>query len=76
MNWISVNDKLPICWSQHGDSFASGYLLTCDKYGEYEINQYWKHGKHTGKGWIQNNEGWEEMDGEITHWCKIESPKK
>lgn len=75
MNWINVNKKMPECWSQHGKSFATGYLLTYDKYGEYQINQYWQHGEHTSKGWIKSSEGWEESDGEVTHWCELTPPK-
>lgn len=71
MNWININDKMPECWSQHGTSFASGYLLTKDKYDEYQVNQYWEH----GNGSVKVNAGWEEMDGDITHWCEIDAPK-
>ena len=75
MEWISVKDKMPECWSQHGKSFASGYLLTYNIYKEFEKNQYWQHGEHTGNGWIKKKEGWEENDGAITHWANVVLPK-
>lgn len=75
INWISVEDDLPDCWSQHGKSFASGYVLTYDETGEYEIGQYWKHGEHTSRGWIQKSEGWEN-EFKVTHWARLNTPKK
>ena len=75
MKWINVNDEMPECWSQHGDSFGSGYVLTWDGSGEFEVDQYWKHGKHTSKGWIQDKEGWDTQN-EVTHWMLIEAPKQ
>jgi hypothetical protein len=81
MEWISVKDRLPDCWSQHGSSYGSGYLLTCDSCGEIEIGQYWKHGKHTSKGFELEKECWEgyskhDVEGGIyvTHWMPL--PKK
>ena len=77
MNWISIEKSgLPECWSQHGKSFASGYVLTYNKFGEFEINQYWQHGTHTGMGWIKEREGWEENDGNITHYVELVGPNK
>lgn len=74
--WISVKDNLPECWSQHGKSFATGCLLTFNKYGEYEINQYWEHGEHTSKGWIKSGESWDESNGDVTHWMSLPEPPK
>lgn len=42
MEWISIKEHgLPDCWSQHGNVFASGYLLTLDINNEWYENQYW-----------------------------------
>lgn len=70
--WISVEDGLPECHSQHGDCFASGCVLTYDKYGEMEVNQYIKVGKHKGSGWNQTSEYWESLD--VTHWMPLPDP--
>lgn len=75
MDWISVVDKLPGCWSQHGSTFASGYVLTFDSYGEYNISQYLKRGEHTSSGWVKLSEGWE-GDEQVTHWCELTPPEK
>jgi len=73
MEWISVKDDLPECWLQHGDIFASGYLLTWDSGNEFEVDQYSKKGKHTNNGWIKESEGWD-SGNEVTHWMLIKSP--
>ena len=75
MNWIDVKDKLPDCDYQHDKIYASGFVLTVDIYGDYEINQYAKYYKHTSDGLVLEKEGWNEMDGEITHWIKLTQPK-
>jgi len=65
MNWISVKNKLPICWSQHGKDYGSGYLLGYTKYNEVVITQLW------------NNKDWENEDEEddyITHWMNLPLP--
>jgi hypothetical protein len=72
MNWISVKYKLPDCWSQHNKSFNSGYLLTYDAHGNFEINQYWKHYKDTANGLVLESEGWE-SEG-VTHWQELKPP--
>lgn len=51
--WISVDDRLPECISQHGKNYASGYVLGITEYGEHEIVQLW------------HNKGWECEDGII-----------
>lgn len=67
MKWVNVEDRLPDCPNQHGVVYGSGVLLTCNKWGEYEVNEYWE----TPKG-----SGWGNLDGWITHWCEITPPKK
>jgi hypothetical protein len=65
MNWISVTNKLPTCWSQHGKDYGSGYLLGYTKYNEVVITQLW------------NNKDWENEDEEddyITHWMNLPLP--
>ena len=42
MEWISVKESLPDCWSQHRNHYGSGYLLGYTKYNEVEITQLWK----------------------------------
>lgn len=64
-NWISVEEKLPQCWSKHGNNYASGYVLGFTKYGGYEITQLWNH-----KDW----EGDDLKEGDyITHWIPLPS---
>lgn len=38
--WISVEDELPECWSQHGRYLSSGYILCYTVDNEYTIGQY------------------------------------
>ena len=75
MNWISVKDKLPDCWSQHRDDYGSGYLLGYTKFGECEITQLWN--IKMGDGTYKYE--WEGSDGEedyITHWMRLPEPPK
>lgn len=61
--WISVSDRMPECWSQHGKAYGSGYLLTANSHGEITINQYWQ---------SPDDVKWEE-DVEVTHWQPLPS---
>ena len=68
-NWISVEDKMPDCYSQHNKDYGSGYVLGYTRFGEIEITQLW------------NNEKWEtdafERLDYITHWMPLPPlPKK
>jgi len=67
MKWNNVKDKLPMCWSQHGSTLSSGYVLTRDGAGDYEINEYIKKGSN--EYWL---EGCDEFP--VTHWVEIEGP--
>ena len=65
--WISVEDRLPNCWSQHNKDYASGYLLGYTKYKEVEVVQLW------------NNIEWESESNEldyITHWMPLPNQPK
>jgi len=66
MNWISVKNKLPTCWSQHKNNYGSGYVLGYTKYNEVVITQLW------------NNKDWEgddiSEDDYITHWMDLPIP--
>jgi hypothetical protein len=75
-NWKKVEDELPECWSQHGSNLSSGDVLVMDASGDCYVTDYWIEGEYTENGWVKKNEGWGEKDVEITHWCKIEYPKK
>lgn len=66
MEWISVKDRLPECWSHHNKNYGSGYLLGYTKYNEVVITQLWDN-----KYW----EGDDDNDGDyITHWMSL--PKR
>lgn len=70
--WISVNDNLPECWSQHGDIVSSGWVLTYAKScGEYEINEYitTMHVFNSGR-WISDD-----SDYPVTHWKELTRPE-
>ena len=65
---ISVKDALPECCVQHGDIFASVNVITWDSSNKKQIDQYFKKGEHTNKGWTQESEGWV-SGNEVTHWA-------
>lgn len=63
--WVSTNERLPECWSQHGTNFASGQVLVCTIYGEIEISQLWD-----SKHWEDGEGGWEDLSY-VTHWMPL-----
>lgn len=74
MKWISVEDRLPDCWVQHGDVFTSELVLTYDVYNETEIGERVEIGEHTEKGFEITERAWT-CDVEVTHWMPLpESP--
>lgn len=66
MNWISVKDKLPECYSQHRDNYGSGYVLGYTKYNEVVITQLWNDKDWEGDGWFDSSY--------ITHWMNLPLP--
>lgn len=66
--WISVEDRLPECWSQHKSDYGSGYVIGYTKYGEYVITQLWNNNRWEGD---DNSEG-----NFITHWMPLPKAPK
>lgn len=78
MDWISVNDELPECWSQHRSTFVSSNVLVYDDAEEYEITHLVREGFWDENGWNFKREYWAGYDSDetfnATHWMEL--PKK
>lgn len=66
--WYSVDIILPETHNQHGSYYGSGYLLTYDKLGNWDINQYWRSSSEWGEG------AWEIDNELVTHWSFLIKP--
>lgn len=66
MNWISVKERLPECFNQHGKDYSSNFVLVYDVYKEVSITCLW------------NDKKWGEYDAfyEVTHWMPLPEPPK
>lgn len=74
MGWVKVLDRLPDCWSQHRDDYASGYLLGYTKYGDVEVVQLWHIKGEDGKYFYHWETEHEEDSGYVRYWMNLPKP--
>jgi hypothetical protein len=77
MNWISVKDRLPICFGRgNWDGLRSDLVLTIDNKGDINIALVYN-GFMDGsefENWYTKNDY--EVENEVTHWMPLPEPPK